>query len=199
MPQRDLRAANGQLHPLSPFIVLATMCHPRPEHKKDRERMISTIKTQTGCGRARSGSLSDDELIQEVRFHSRRGSLAGQLLQTCIQNYRLGERPSLNAAISIIKSHPDRWSEKSWPTVEDDTHVTHTPHSPRKMMDAFKRFLPAAHLWAALDFGVQNDRPDVIPASNETLPEFLGYARSFAELGSTVPWQGRDRRFLLLD
>ncbi len=197
MPIRDLRHPEDNLDPLAPFIVLSVMCCPRTEDRRDRERMLSTIRAGTGVGKPRAAIMDNIEFMRELSRHAPRAGMAGGLFLTFLQLHALGEPCSLNAAIEQSRHLPDRWWEKLWPVFEPDTALTHMPHSRRKMLDAFNRYLPGAHLWAALLFGFQNNRPDVFPDSNEHLPTFLTYAHAFAAMAERVPFGGRDRRVLL--
>lgn len=197
MPLRDLRLCNGRLNPLAPFIVLGTMCYPRKEDQQNRNRMLSTIRAQTGEGKPRAGIQTTPEFEQEVDYHARRAGIAGSLLMTCIQRHELGEDDSLDAAINSIKTLPDRWVNLEGFAFDRDAYKSHTPHSRRKMVDAFNRYLPAAHLWASYLHGEQNERPDISPANNATLPLFLTYAEAFAEKAAKVPFRGSNHRVLL--
>ncbi|NQU71172.1 MAG: hypothetical protein HQ514_11520 [Rhodospirillales bacterium] len=197
MPIRDLRHLGDGLDPLAPFIVLSVMCYPRTEDRRDRERMLSTIRASTGVGKPRAAIMDNIEFMRELSRHAPRAGMAGGLFLTFLQLHARGEPCSLSAAIKRTRPLPDRWTEKLWPVFEPDTALTHMPHSRRKMLDAFNRYLPASHLWAALMFGFQNDRPDVFPDCIEHLPTFLAYAHAFAEMAERVPFDGRDRRVLL--
>lgn len=197
MPFRDLRTSDNQIDPLAPFIVLAIMCHPQPGEPAQRERMLSTLRHQTGEGKVRGAVLSNETFLESVSRHAARGGIAGSLFLTYLQLSELGERASLNAAISIVRCHPPRWSDLLWPVWDAKAVHKHMPHSRRKMLEALHHYLPAAHLWAALLHGYQNERNDISPESLSTLPTFLAYADSFLQLAHQTPWAGLDRKVLL--
>ena len=90
-----------------------------------------------------------------------------------------------------------RWTDHIWPVWDTKAIEAHMPHSRRKMLDAFRNYLPVAQLWAALLHGHQNARGDITPASLETLPTFLAYADEFLVMADRTPWAGRDRKVLL--
>ena len=73
----------------------------------------------------------------------------------------------------------------------------HMPHSRGKMLEAFRHYLSAAHLWAALLHGLQNERSDISPASLGTLPTFFAYSGKFLLLADQTYWAGSDRNALL--
>lgn len=183
MPFRDLRTFDNQIEPLAPFIVLAVMCHPQPDEGVERERMLSTLRLQTGRGKVRRAVLSNEEFRDGVSRHAARGGIAGSLLLTYLQLNELGARASLNASISIVSSYPPRWSDHLWPLWDAKAVAMHMPHSRGRMLRAFRHYLPAAHLWAALLHGYQNERNDISPESLGTLPIFLAYADRFLQLG----------------
>lgn len=197
MPFRNLRTSDNQIDPLAPFIVLAIMCHPLAVERAQRNQMLSTMRRQTGEGKVRRAVLSTEEYLSNTSRHAARGGIAGSLFLTYLQLNELGERASLNAAISIVRSHPPRWSEHHWPVWDAKAVDKHMPHSRRKMLDAFRHYLPAAHLWAALLYGYQNERNDISPESLGTLPTFLAYADQFLQLAHQTPWAGLDRKVLL--
>ncbi|MBT3703684.1 MAG: hypothetical protein HN725_08850 [Alphaproteobacteria bacterium] len=197
MPYRDLRTADGTLDPLAPFIVLALMCFPRTEDKQHREQMLSTIRLQTGVGKPRVRTITEDGFFREVDKHAAHAAISGSLLMTCIQHHKLGENHSLEVAIDLARTLPDRWEPVyGFETVEDDKPA-HMPHSRRKMMDAFNQYLSVAHLWAAFLHGQQNERGDIAPYSNDLLPTFLAYGEAFAQMAFKVPFRSPNRRVLL--
>ena len=116
---------------------------------------------------------------------------------TLLQLQENGFRHSLNRAIPLITPLLDKWEQPVAPIWTADSHVTHRPHSRRKVLCAFNDFLSVAHNWAALIHGGQHRRADIWPGSNETLPRFLGYVEAFARNGSHLKWPGRDRRYAL--
>ncbi len=197
MPIRDLRTSDNQIDPLAPFIVLGIMCHPQPEERVQRDQMLSTARRQTGEGKVRRAVLSTEEYLSNTGRHAARGGIAGSLFLTYLQLSMLGERTSLNASISIIRGNPPRWSDHFWPVRDAKAADKHMPHSRRKMLDAFRHYLPVAHLWAALLHGHQNGRNDTSPESLGTLPTFLAYADQFLQLAHHTPWAGLDRKVLL--
>lgn len=197
MPVRDLRTDDGPLNPLAPFIVLGLMCYPRQEDQQYRARMLSTLRAQTGVGKPRVRKLTADQFFQKVGYHVPRAAVSGFLLMTCVQLHELGEDHSLEAAIALASPLPDRWANKLWPVYDKLDQLTHMPHSRRKMRDAFNRYLPVAHLWAAFLHGVQNERPNIAPTDNTTLPTFLAYGEAFAEKAGKVPFRSPNRRILV--
>ena len=199
MPFRDLRADDGNLDPLAQFIVLALMCFPRQEDKKGRDRMLSTIRAQTGIGKPRSGLITNGDFFKEVDKHAAHAAISGHLLMTCIQHHDLGQDHTLEVAIDLAKKLPDRWKIAYGGDVVDPDKPTHMPHSRRKMMDAFNQYLSVAHLWAAFLYGIQNEREDIAPDINDTLPTFLAYGEEFAQKAAKVPFSSPNRRVLLPD
>jgi hypothetical protein len=178
-------------------MVLAIMCHPQPEESVQRDQMLSTLRHQTGEGRVRRAVLSTEEYLNVTSRHAARGGIAGSLFLTYLQLSELKEHASLNRAMSIVKCHPPRWSDHLWPVWDAEAVDKHMPHSRRKMLEAFHRYLPAAHLWATLLHDYQNKRSDVSPESLSTLPTFLAYADQFLQLAHQTPWAGLDRKVLL--
>jgi hypothetical protein len=199
MPTRDLRSNDGSLDPLAPFMVLALMCNPRSEDKPDRDHMLSTIRADTGVGKPRVGTFTDEAFLVEVAKHASHAAICGFLLMTCIQRHELGEKSNLETAIELARSLPERWEVTYGSDTVDPDKPPHMPHSRRKAMDAFNHYLPVSHLWAAYVHGQQNDRPDIVPTSNETLPTFLAYGEAFANKAANVPFRSHNRRRLLPD
>lgn len=197
MPFRDLRTFDNQIDPLAPFIVLAIMCHPRPEKRAERDQMLSTVRRQTGKGKVRRGVLSTEDYLSNTGKCAARGAVVGSLFLTYLQRSELGERSSLNRAISIVRCHPPRWSDHLWPVWDAEAVRMHMPHSRRKMLEAFQHYLTVGHLWAALLHGYQNERNDISPESLSTLPTFLAYADKFLQLAHETHWAGSDRKALL--
>jgi len=159
--------------------------------------MLSTVRKQTGAGKVRIGVAGTEEFFREVQLHGRRGGIAGFLLLTYLQLWQLGERASLNKAIEIVRPVLPDWEQQCSSLWSVDNHVRHIPTSRRLLLSSYQKFLPAAHLWAAFIHGLQNDRPDIAPDDNSTLPTFLGYAEVFLKLGTEAPWAGKDRRRVL--
>jgi hypothetical protein len=195
MPTFDLRDQSGGLHALAPFKVLAVMC--QPSDRKMREHMLAAIQRETGAGIPRASGFSDDQFMREVQLRGNRAGLAGGLLLTLLQLQENGLRHSLNRAIPLITPLLERWEQPQARAWTPDSHVAHRPHSRRKVLDAFNDYLSVAHFWAALIHGGQNQRPDIWPGSNETLPCFLAYAEAFALQGGRLKWPGRARRYTL--
>lgn len=191
----NLSNAQGELRPLAPFQVLALMCHPTD--RVMREEMLAPVQRETAVQRPRRSGLSNDAFMREVILRSNRGILAGGLLLTLLQLHENGIRHSLNRAIPMVTSLLEKWEQPVAPTWTADSHVTHKPHSRRKVLGAFNDFLSVAHCWAALIHGGQHERSDIWPGSNETLPQFLAYADAFSNMGSHLVWPGRDRRYTL--
>jgi len=188
----DLRNRSGVLHALAPFKVLAVMC--QPADRRMRERMLALIQRETGAGIPRASTFSDDEFLREAQLRGNRAVLAGGLLLTLVQLQANGLRRSLNRAIPLITPLLERWQQPTASAWTPDSHVTHQPHSRRKVLAAFNDFLSVAPYWAALIYGGQNERLDIWPGSNETLPCFLTYSEAFAQRGGRLKWPGRDRR-----
>lgn len=195
MPVLNIKIANGVLHPLAAFKVLALMCNPK--NSRARQQMMATVQGGTGVGTPRAKAFTNDEFVREVKLRANRGLVAGALLLTSIQLDASGRRASLNNAIPLVGILLDTWIQSVGPFWSPDCHVGHKPRSRRNMLDAFDEFLSVAHLWAALLHGGQQEREDIWPGSPETLPIFLAYASSLMQMGQSVKWGGRDRRFLL--
>ena len=197
MPLRDLRTSDNQIDPLAPFIVLSIMCYPLQKETSQRNQRLSTLRRQTGEGKARRAVLSTEEYLSSASRRAARGGIAGSLFLNYLQLHELGERASLNAAISLVRCRPPRWSDVFWPVWDAKAVEMHMPHSRRKMLEAFRHYLPAAHLWAAALHGYQNERNDISPESLNALPTFLAYADQFLWLAHQTPWAGVDRKVLL--
>ena len=195
MPSLDLSDGDGGLNPLAACRVLAVMCHPADI--KMRERMLAPVQKATEGLTPRRSGLDDDEFMREVQLRANRGILAGGLLLTLLQLHENGYRHSLNRAIPLIAPLLDRWQQPASSSWTPDCHVSHVPHSRRKVLGAFNDFLKVAHLWAALVHGGQHQRDDIWPGSIDTLPCFLGYSEAFASKAAHLPWPGRQRRFTL--
>jgi hypothetical protein len=197
MPFRDLRTGDNEIDPLGPFIVLAVMCYPQASERAERGRMVSTLRRHKGAGKVRYGVLSNEAFLDAVARHTARGGACGSLLLTYLQLSALGERTSLNRAIKIVSALPVRWTDHLWPVWDAKSVERHMPHSRGRLLQAFRNYLPVAHLWAALLHGHQNDRVYITPASLEALPTFLAYADEFLVMADRTPWAGRDRKVLL--
>ena len=195
MPVLNLKTADGDLHPLASFKVLALMCHPTDT--RDRQTMMALIQRGTGVGMPRAAALTNDGFLREVTFRGNRGLVAGALLLTLIQLDENGYRASLNRAIPLIKILLDKWVQLEEQFWTPDCHIGHKPHSRRRMLSAFNDYLTVAHLWAALLHGGQQEREDIWPGSPKTLPTFLAYANSFLRMGQKLTWAGRARHFTL--
>jgi hypothetical protein len=174
------------------------MCYPRSEDKFNRDQMLSTLRAQTGEGKARAAVISTEDFLRDVSYHAPRAGVCGHLLKTCINLYELGEDHCLEAAINLVKTLPDRWAREGL-NFDKYAWLTHMPHSRRKIRDAFNRYLSASHLWATLIHGIQTERPDIAPDSNTTLPTFLAYSEAFSVKAARVPFRSHKRRILLPD
>ena len=89
---------------------------------------------------------------------------------------------------------PDRWENNTSANFDPDAHM---PHSRDRVLNAFNQNSPAAHLWAALLYGVYHDRPDLSSNSIEYLPTFLACVQAFADKANSVFLRGRHNRALL--
>ena len=171
------------------------MCHP--SDKKQRDSMVGHVLSDSGHGPPRRRPLSEDEFMDEVRFAANRFMIAGSLLLTLIQLQNNGYKPSLNRAAPLVAANLPRWEQPDYTRWSPTSHVTHRPHSRRKMLDAFRRYRSVAHLVAAMIHGQQNDRPDIWPATRESLLILLAYSDCILAMGCKLPSPGRDRRFAL--
>ena len=72
MPLFDLRRSSNTFDPLAPFKVLAVMCHPADQVR--REKMLAQLHSETGEGTARRRGYSDGEFRKQVETWCRQGS-----------------------------------------------------------------------------------------------------------------------------
>jgi hypothetical protein len=195
VPQLKLSLLDGagNLDALAAFRVLALMCHPTDLGA--RRRMLALLHRETGYGTQRVKALDSATFMLTVERHARRAMLAGGLVLTMIQLQHNGETCSVETALALMLPHLPRWEQRSGPEWSSDLDAHHTPHSRRKVLDAFHSHRAVSHLWGAL-MHIQQHAQDE-PNSDETLALFLAYAEAIAELGASVPWRGNDGPFLL--
>jgi hypothetical protein len=192
MPRFNLLQDDGTLDPLAPFKVLAIMCHPN--NLKRREEMLALLHSETGHGRPRRSSLTEEAFQREVKLTSPLGIVAGSILLTRLQLHQQGLRYSLNQALPLISALLPKWEQPEGYDWSRDVHVGHHPHNLRKMRQTYSQFKSVTHMWAALIHGGQHDRKDICPESLETLPTFLAYANCILDMDRTLPSPARDRR-----
>lgn len=192
MPVIDLRDTKDptKLQPLAHFVVLSAMLEPNK--KVVRERIMDSVRRETGKKKIRRGVLSETKgkIIQQ--FGSSRGGEAGFMLGALIQLNSQRSAPSLSNAIDILISElppiPRGWKQ-NW---EPELNHEHLPRSPRILRKIFQDFCSVAHLWSAFLDGVQWENwarkhqregsYDTLPISLEVLPNFLGTANAIWQL-----------------
>ena len=195
MRQFDLRKKNEVLDPLAPFKVLSLMCHPRD--LQARERMMGLILQGIG-EKPRRSPESGDEFISSVQRGAHKGLVAGSILLTRLQLQLLGyPHFTLSAATPLTRAHlsferPRNFEKRNW-----DASTREAPVSASGMRAAYELFLPVAHLWAAWLHGLQHNRSDIFPGSNECLPTFLAFANCILRLACALPAPNRKQRFAL--
>lgn len=196
LPSQSLCNSQGNLDPIAPFIVLARMCYPRNDYA--RNQMLSTIRKQANEGKVRTTTLDDDKFMLEVRKLTPQGLAAGYLLITMAQLHKFGQPSSLNKAIDILQPTWPCFVQTSAPEWSATAHIDRMPTSRPNLIRSFNNFLPVIHYWAAFMHGINHDRPDIDPKSNDQIPGFLGYADAYYRLGTETPWQRQgDRKYLL--
>jgi len=159
MPLFDLRQDDETLDPLSTFKVLAVMCHPKS--LKRREEMLALLHSETGHGRPRRSSLTEEAFQREVKLTSPRGVVAGWVLLTRLQLHQKNLSYSLNQALPLVSALLPKWKQPEGYDWSRDAHVGHHPHNLRKMRLTYSQFKSVAHLWAALIHGGQHSRGDI--------------------------------------
>ncbi len=195
MPARmlDLRTPDGNLDALAPFRILAAMCHP--EDVTARQHMLNLLKSETGAGAVRGKKTTSAEFLDQVRGCD--GRLAGALLLNLLQLDGNGRRPSLNDAIRMVQSLLDSWETPNGPEWRSFDWTGHLSRRRSVLLKVFNDYLSVSHLWAALVHAGEHQRDDIWPGNMATLPRFLAYAETFADMAAQVLWSGADRRYLL--
>jgi hypothetical protein len=191
MPRFNLRRDGHSLDPLAHFKIRAVMCHLNDSVA--RERMLAPIQRATGAGTPKRTGVPKSEFISSLQPSAPRAAVAGGLLLARLQLHLNGYPPSLNNAMPLVKSLLPKWvgnSEFHW---HPDIHLDHRPTSRRKMLEAYKEYLPVAHFWAALIHSSQNEREDIWLDSLEKVPAFLAFAECFLEMACQLPRQRGER------
>lgn len=196
MPRRGL-VLDDQFHPLAPFTVLAVMCHPHDRRAQDQ--IVAMVEAQTGVDPAKRPRLSEDAFWEQLDKAAYRGGVsAGGILLNIIQLAGNSVRPSFNNAYELLLAVLPKWEQPVSDQWRLNPPSTYIPRNRADVLDAFQRFLPVAHLWAALIHAEQHGRyPEIGPHSIETLPHFLAYAEGLLSQADRIRWQGRARRIVL--
>jgi hypothetical protein len=164
--------------------------------------MIGHIQASTGTAFARRRPLTGEAFDTSVKLSSFSARLAGGLLLTRLQLAGGEYESNLNCALPLVREqlldgkHPGYTGlnqNNSWSV----DHRREPAVSNRKLREAYKKFLPVAHLWATLVYSGQHGRVDIWPGSNEWLPTFLAFADSILEMASALPEPNREHRFAL--
>jgi hypothetical protein len=197
MPSFDLRSDGDLLDPLTPYKVLAVMCHPGRRDRHLRERMVARVQADRGATRTRRRPISQEEFMRQVRHGSARAAVAGGVLLTRLQLQLNGDKPSFNWARPLVLGLLPLWEQPIGPHWSEDAHLGHRPRTRPRMLKACNDFRPVAHLWAAMIHGLQHSRDDIWPFPPGSLPTFLAYADCFLDLACALPSPDRKRRFAM--
>lgn len=173
----DLRDETGcELSPLARVLVYAVMLYPRDKRKRDG--VVDAAK------RNQFTKGQQERELAKARSAARVG-LAGSILLRLIQIDEAGQKPTLNSASFIIGV---MW-EKDWLTNPENSRLRGLKtgkHRPRHL-DAWRKYRPVAHLWAALLLPLHRDADS--PTFLEQKADFINFihvADWFAVRGSRI-------------
>ena len=174
------------------------MCHPNTQDRPARESMLAPVQHETEEGRPRRRAISREEVRRQVRQCSSKASVAGGLLLTRLQLQLNGYKPTFNQAQPLVLDLLPRWEQPTGADWSKGVHIGHRPRSRPGMLAAWSHFRPAAHLWAAMIYGLQSDQGDIWVFPPKRLPIFLAYANCFLRMGCALPSPQRAGRFALV-
>ena len=86
-----------------------------PHDRVLREKMIGSVKKESGVGQPRRRPATRQTFRDEIRRADRRAAVAGGLLLTMLQLHSNGYRPSLNPAIPLVSALLPKWKQPEGP------------------------------------------------------------------------------------
>ncbi len=165
MPVSDLSDTNrpGMLRPFASFEVLAAMLCPKPEDRAKRRRFLDAMRIDSGLRPFQYGHVEKTGIQSMIRTGVFRGSAAGFLFNSMLDQIREGRPPSLNGAIATIQRQlppsPKGGKSDGYPSPKQQTFPLLLPGLPQPSILMYPpETVIAEKFEAMIRFGEANGR-----------------------------------------